>query len=93
MRSLTESSYRRTKVYNLQIVDIGAIKKIEPGVTAWAAEAASQPLVRARLPHGVPKHWLIDISGSSVPLRVQAEQFKTFMDQIGYPFNDHTNVL
>ena len=94
MRSLSKLSYRRDKVYNFQIVNIGAIKKSEPGAAAgWAAEAAKQPLMPAQLTRGVPAYCLMTISGSSNYLRLPAEQYKTFMDQIGQPYKRRVNVL
>ena len=89
----SNSVHRKEKVYKLQIVEIGAIKEIEPVAPDWAAEAAQQPLVPAQLTHGVPTQWLKEICGGYDPLRLLAEQYKTFMDQIGQPYERRVDFL
>jgi hypothetical protein len=92
MRSLPNSVHKREKVYKLQIVDISAIKKIEPVVPDWAAEATKQPLVPAQLPTGVPTQWLMHVPGGT-NFRLMVEQYNIFMDQIGEPYNSRIDVL
>jgi hypothetical protein len=85
-RSLEKSKNKRDKVYKLQIVEIGAIKKSKPGAPNWTAEAAKKPLLPARLHHGVPKHFSVKVSKDTDLLHLKVGQFKTFMDQIGHRF-------
>jgi hypothetical protein len=92
-KSVAKSIYRREKVYNLQIVKIGAIKGSDPVAPDWAAEAAEQPLMPAQLPRSVPLHWLMTGPSDKNYLFLKIEQFKTFMDQIGQPFSRRIDVL
>jgi hypothetical protein len=93
MRSLPNSVQGREKVYKLQIVEIGGIEEFEPEAPDWAAEAKKKPLVLAQLPHGVPTQWLTKITRRRMPLRLQAEQYRTFMDQIGEPYKRRVEAL
>ena len=93
MRSLPNSVQGREKVYKLQIVEIGGIEEFEPEAPDWAAEAKKKPLVLEQLPHGVPTQWLTKITRRRMPLRLQAEQYRTFMDQIGEPYKRRVEAL
>jgi hypothetical protein len=90
MRSL--SVHKREKVYNLQIVNIGA-KGSDPTAPDWAAEAEKQPLVPAQLPDGVLPRFSLKFSEKTSYLRLKAEQHKIFMDQIGQPYKHRGDLL
>ena len=92
MRPLPKS-VRREKIYNLQIIDINAMKKNERKAATWAAEAANQPLVPAQLPHGVPTQWSMKVFNGHAYLRLPAEQHKIFKDQICEPHERRVYVL
>jgi hypothetical protein len=93
MLSLSNSVHRREKVYKLQIVDIGAFNESDPTAPDWAAEAGKQPVLPDQLPQGVSTQFCIKIARITDPLRVNTEQYKTFMDQIGEPYHRRVDVL